>query len=66
MEMNAKDVMKLRNKTGLPMMDCKAALIEAKGDADKAEDSSARSSRARWTRDGPRRGRRPHRDRRSR
>lgn len=38
MELNAKDVMSLRNKTGLPMMDCKAALIEAKGDAAKAED----------------------------
>ncbi|TVQ62516.1 MAG: translation elongation factor Ts [Phycisphaerales bacterium] len=37
-EINAKDVMKLRNKTGLPMMACKAALAEADGDAEKAED----------------------------
>ncbi len=38
MELNAKDVMNLRNKTGLPMMACKAALTEAKGDFEKAED----------------------------
>lgn len=38
MELNAKDVMNLRNKTGLPMMACKAALIEAKGDPEKAEE----------------------------
>lgn len=38
MELNAKDVMALRNKTGLPMMACKAALLEAKGDAEKAEE----------------------------
>jgi elongation factor Ts len=37
-ELNAKDVMKLRDKTGLPMMACKAALIESAGDFDKAED----------------------------
>jgi elongation factor Ts len=37
-ELNAKDVMNLRNKTGLPMMACKAALIEAGGDPEKAED----------------------------
>lgn len=38
MEINAKDVMNLRNKTGLPMMDCKAALAEANGDTEKAEE----------------------------
>ncbi|MBX3384420.1 MAG: translation elongation factor Ts [Phycisphaeraceae bacterium] len=38
MELNAKDVMKLRNDTGLPMMACKAALIEAQGDIEKATD----------------------------
>ncbi len=38
MELNAKDVMNLRNRTGLPMMACKAALLEAKGDAEKAEE----------------------------
>jgi elongation factor Ts len=37
-EINAKDVMNLRNRTGLPMMDCKAALAEAGGDVDKAEE----------------------------
>jgi elongation factor Ts len=38
MELNAKDVMKLRDRTGLPMMACKAALIEAKGDPELAEE----------------------------
>ena len=37
-EINAKDVMSLRNKTGLAMMACKKALIEAGGDVEKAED----------------------------
>lgn len=37
-EINAKDVMNLRNKTGLAMMACKKALIEADGDIDQAED----------------------------
>jgi elongation factor Ts len=37
-EINAKDVMSLRNKTGLAMMACKKALIEAEGDVEKAED----------------------------
>jgi len=36
MELNAKDVMNLRNETGLPMMACKAALLEAKGDIQAA------------------------------
>ena len=34
-EINSKDVMSLRNKTGLPMMACKAALAEAGGDPEK-------------------------------
>jgi elongation factor Ts len=38
MELSAKDVMKLRDKTGLPMMACKAALTKAGGDFDKAEE----------------------------
>ncbi|HYF15501.1 MAG TPA: translation elongation factor Ts [Phycisphaerales bacterium] len=38
MELSAKDVMKLRDKTNLPMMACKAALMEAKGDFEKAEE----------------------------
>ena len=33
---NAKDVAALRAKTGLGMMDCKKALVEADGDMDKA------------------------------
>lgn len=37
-EINPKDVMKLRNRTGLPMMACKSALEKAGGDADKAEE----------------------------
>lgn len=37
-EINSKDVMKLRNETGLPMMDCKAALAESKGDFEAAKD----------------------------
>jgi elongation factor Ts len=37
-EINAKDVMNLRNRTGLPMMDCKQALAETKGDVVAAED----------------------------
>lgn len=36
MAITAADVMALRNKTNLPMMDCKAALTEAGGDMDKA------------------------------
>jgi elongation factor Ts len=36
-DINPKDVMALRQKTGLGMMDCKAALIETAGDMAKAE-----------------------------
>ena len=38
MEINAKDVMKLRNETGLSMMECKKALSESRGDFEKAKD----------------------------
>ncbi len=38
MSISAKDVMALRNRTGLPMMACKKALTEAEGDAEKAEE----------------------------
>jgi elongation factor Ts len=38
MEIDAKTVMQLRNRTGLSMMECKKALQEASGDLDKAED----------------------------
>ena len=37
-EINSKDVMKLRNQTGLPMMACKAALEKSGGDFEKAEE----------------------------
>src|ERR1041385_2316276 len=36
MEINAKQVKELREKTGAGMMDCKNALVEAKGDLDQA------------------------------
>jgi elongation factor Ts len=36
MEINAKDVMDLRKKTGVGMMDCKQALQDACGDVEKA------------------------------
>jgi elongation factor Ts len=35
-EVSAKDVMGLRNRTGMGMMECKAALAEAGGDVEKA------------------------------
>lgn len=37
-EINPKDVMKLRNQTGLPMMDCKEALAATNGDFEAAVD----------------------------
>ena len=37
-EINAKDVMKLRNETGLSMMECKRALAEVGGNFEKATD----------------------------
>ena len=37
-EISAKDVMALRNETGLPMMDCKTALIENGGDVEVAKE----------------------------
>ena len=37
-EIAAKDVMSLRNKTGLSMMECKRALEEASGDPERAEE----------------------------
>ena len=36
MAFTAKDVQALREKTGVGMMDCKKALVEADGDVDKA------------------------------
>src|SRR5262245_1269309 len=38
MEVNAADVKRLRDRTGMQMMKCKAALIEAGGDMEKAVD----------------------------
>lgn len=37
-QIDAKTVMKLREMTGAPMMDCKQALIDSSGDMDKAKD----------------------------
>lgn len=37
-EINAAEVMKLRNRTGLSMMECKKALVEAGADLEKAEE----------------------------
>ncbi|MEQ9616873.1 MAG: translation elongation factor Ts [Phycisphaerales bacterium] len=37
-EISAKEVMALRQRTGLSMMECKKALVEAGGDAEAAED----------------------------
>ncbi|MEN0019492.1 MAG: translation elongation factor Ts [Planctomycetota bacterium] len=37
-QINAKDVMALRNRTGLGMMDCKKALMEADGNPERAEE----------------------------
>jgi elongation factor Ts len=37
-EISAKTVMELRNRTGLPMMDCKTALSESGGDVGRAEE----------------------------
>ena len=36
MSFTAKDVMKLREQTGVGMMDCKKALVEADGDMEQA------------------------------
>ena len=38
MAFTSKDVMALREKTGVGMMDCKAALVASDGDMDKAID----------------------------
>ena len=37
MEINASLVKQLRERTGAGMMECKSALVEAKGDIDEAE-----------------------------
>ncbi|MGH9578492.1 MAG: elongation factor Ts, partial [Terriglobales bacterium] len=36
MNISAAQVKELRDKTGAPMMDCKQALVEAKGDLEQA------------------------------
>jgi elongation factor Ts len=38
MDISAEMVRKLREETGAGMMECKSALVEARGDADKAKD----------------------------
>jgi elongation factor Ts len=45
MEVKAADVMKLRDMTGMQMMKCKAALIQAGGDMDKAIEIIRQSNR---------------------
>ena len=37
-QISAADVKKLRDRTDMPMMECKAALTEANGDMEKAID----------------------------
>ena len=44
-EISAADVKDLRQRTGLPMMDCKKALHEAQGDVDKGRRSLAQGGR---------------------
>ena len=39
MAIDASKVKELRERTGLPMMECKKALVEADGDVDKAQDN---------------------------
>jgi elongation factor Ts len=63
-EISAKDVMALRNRTGLAMMECKKALVEAGGDVEKAEDLLRKKLKGKMEkRAGPRRRRGPDRDR---
>src|SRR4029079_6950270 len=45
MEVKAGDVMKLRDMTGMQMMKCKAALVEANGDMEKAIDIIRKSNK---------------------
>ena len=45
-QITAAAVKALRDKTGLPMMDCKRALQEADGDQDKAVESLRKAGRA--------------------
>jgi len=45
MSISAADVMALRNKTNAPMMECKAALIEAGGDMEKATEILRKKSK---------------------
>src|SRR5260221_10175885 len=46
MEINATLVKELRDKSGAPMMDCKTALVEAKGDLDAAHKSLGQKGQA--------------------
>jgi elongation factor Ts len=45
-EIDAKVVMRLREQTGAPMMDCKQALREASGDLEKAKDNLRKKGKA--------------------
>ncbi len=48
MSFTAKDVMGLRQKTGLGMMDCKKALAETNGDSAAAEPCNGPSTWVGW------------------
>ena len=62
MEINAADVKKLRDRTGMQMMKCKAALTEAGGDMEKAVEILRKRTRTRQDKTAEPRDRRgPHR-----
>ena len=46
MGISAKEVKELRDRTGVGMMDCKRALVEADGDIDKAVEILRKSGAA--------------------
>ena len=58
MEITAEMVRKLREETGAGMMDCKAALVEANGDMEKAREVLRKRGPGRRGQEG-----RPHRQR---
>ena len=61
-EITAAMVMKLRDETGLPMMDCKKALQEAGGDFEKAKQTLREEGKKIMAiRSGSADRRRPHR-----
>ena len=54
MSIDAKIVKSLRDKTGAGMMDCKKALVETKGNLDKAVDHLRKSGIAKAEKKGER------------